>query len=302
MMACFSWASERVVGVVVAGMVMVFGVLGVGCSVTVERTLRVDAPEPLRLLAVDVENFDGDVVVRAVRGAGVRADAFVTVSTELEREERARFVEGVDVELSVEEAAPGVATVRVRTSSAFAGDERHAVRVELIVPRADGVRVVNSGGAVELVDVGGRIEVANSGGAVFVRTSRVLREEMLVLNAGGDVFVQVPDGSEGRIRLESLDGDVHVLDSFTKMTETDAGRSLLTTTLDGGENLVDLRTSEGTVRYLVMEDPVGHTRALYLDVPNVVDVLNRQTMNRRYKQNLPDGDVPGDPAESLYFP
>jgi hypothetical protein len=272
-----------VVGLVVGG--------AGGCSTTTERSYSVDVPEGVRLVGVDVENFAGDVVVRAARGSEPSLDAYVTVSGDAGEELAARLREAVDVRMSVEEASPGVAAVRVRSDSALAGEGLHDVRLELVVPRADGVRVENRGGLVELIGVGGRIEVSNSGGLVLVRTDRVLDDFVRVLNVDGDVIVQAPDGSAGSLRLESLDGEVRVKDPYGRTRDTEAGKSLVTTVLAGGENEIDLRTSRGAVAFLVMEDPEGFSRAVAWEPPAWRDWFGRDS-SRRYTRNLPDEDVP----------
>jgi len=259
----------------------------------------------------DGEKVAGDVVVRAVRGVEPRLDAYVTVAGGVDEEREAAMREAVGVSMVVEEAAPGLATVRVRSESGLAGEGMHDVRLELVVPRADGVRVVNRGGLVELVDVGGRLEIENAYGPVLVRTSRALVDRVRVLAVDGDVFVQVPDGSTGAIRLESLDGEVRVKDSFGRTSETEGGAALMRTRLAGGENEVDLRTSRGAVEYLVMEDPVGYARAVTARPFDPRDWFGRDS-SRRYLENRPDDDLPdpvgigdgsyyGSPPESNSF-
>ena len=290
---CERMVTERVSWLWWVGLVLLGGV-GVsvgGCASTAERSYAVDLPAGVARVGVDVENFAGDVVVRAVRGVEPRLDAFVTVAGGVDEDRESAMREAVGVSMVVEEAAPGLATVRVRSESRLAGEGMHDVRLELVVPRADGVRVVNRGGLVELIDVGGRLEIENASGPVLVRTSRALVDPVRVLAVDGDVFVQVPDGSTGALRLESLEGEVRVKDSFGRTSETEGGGSLMRTRLAGGVNEVDLRTSRGVVEYLVMEDPVGYARAVTARPFDARDWFGRDS-SRRYLDNRPDDDLP----------
>jgi hypothetical protein len=126
---------------------------------------------------------------------------------------------------------------------------------------------------------------------VLVRTSTPINDDMLILNEGGNVFVQAPEGTTGDLIIESLDGRAVLVDPFDEIrNQSLATRERTEAVLGDGRNLVDVRTTEGTVRFVLMEEPAAFSRALLIDNPHPLNWLTIPG-EPRYKQNLPDDDV-----------
>jgi|GEM_PF-2175899 len=264
-----------------------------GCAVTMEQEQVLDLPPDARLVAVDVENFSGDVVVTRdpdlVDSAWIKS--YLSVAISEGRESRAEYADAVRLRSTLEQPADGVVTLRIENSTAREGDEKHRARVEVVTPRLDGVRVLNSGGVVEVVDSRGAVEIRNEGGGVLLRTNRPLDRDVLVLNEGGDIYVQAPDGSEGRVILESLDGEASLNDPFDRFRgEMLVQKERIEGTLGFGVNEIQLRTTEGVVRLMLMEDPVAFTRMWKDHAPDPREFFGADSW-RRHEQNLPESDV-----------
>jgi hypothetical protein len=269
------------------------GVLIAGCSVTTEREQMLDLPPDLRRIAVDVDNFRGDVVVK--RDPTLRDTAwikgYVSVPADQDKAQREAYRDAVTLSSGIAEASDGLGVVRIDASSTLTDDPEHRVRIEVVTPRLDGVRIANSGGAVEVIDPTGAIDIRNDGGGVLVRTSRPLTSNVLVLNQNGNIFVQAPTGTTGDLTIESLDGEAALNDLLGEARgKVVAGPDRIDATLGRGGNEIDLRTTAGVARFTLMERPLDFTRAVKATAPDPRDWLFLDS-KRRHTRNLPDDAV-----------
>jgi hypothetical protein len=262
----------------------------VGCAGS-ERVTSVETPEDLRLLAVEVENFRGQVEVRVDEGrndVAVEGRAF-GVAFENDVDADGELARAVTLDAMYDESEPGIGVVRVRTRS-LREVEDHAVALRVLVPRLDGVRVVNRGGLVEVVGGRGRVEIENHQGPVEFRTDHPMRDEAQVLVTDGSVYWQVPPGSTGVYDLETLDGESVIKNRVSDADRTYASRDVVQTNVAGGNNRVVLRTNRGDLRVWLMEDPEALTRVFRGPVFDFSEGLFLKG-SRRFTRNLPD-DTP----------
>lgn len=247
-----------------------------------------DAPPPATLLAIDVESFNGNVVVRADAGP----DAPITVETDAQvsggvpDEGRDAYLDLPQVSADVEEAG-GRAVLRVRSTSAAAWDENHRANLHITVPRCDGVEIDNRGGYVMVVAASGAATIENHGGSIEFRTDKLMNAPVTMTTSGGDIWYQVPIGSQGRFDLETLKGEVAMKDDSGNAGGTWSQRERLSSTVGSGEFTVLARTNEGNIRVWIMEDPMALVRAMKRDWRDWRDSMHMQT-SRRFRRNLPD--------------
>ena len=265
------------------------------------RTMTLEAPGPAEHLAVDVENFRGNVEVFAdARRENIEVQTTIVASRDVPKENLPQVFESVAVNSAIEiEPAMGAGfnTLRVRTASLRPGASDVSANVVVRVPRCDGVRVLNTRGFVELVDVGGALEVNNVDGAILVRTTRALTEPVTLLTSNGSIYCQAPQGTTGDIDLHAIDGVLAFKDAFGSSTNTRHAPQHLSAQLGDGDNPIVMRTNEGQVRLLIMEDPLAFTRAIKTPPPSIWDSLYLQG-SRRYTLNLPDDAGTLDEAQA----
>lgn len=125
------------------------------------------------------------------------------------------------------------------------------VNITITVRATGGVRVRNSGGPVRVNDVAGAIDIevngVGDGDAAWVRMAGPIDSPITVRAERGAVTVVAPSGSQGELRLRSVDGATRVDASREKLSEV---RSLLgdwTGRLNEGGPAIDLMTGRGDV-------------------------------------------------------
>jgi len=234
---------------------------GVGCQKSAAVKVHIEGIKVPREYAVSVEvtNIRGDVQVYAsdrIKEPEVRA--------------RARSLDSKGPETFSDLAK--TITVRAVTSEEggrrmfrvtgnLAGDASSPIAVDLQIriPKANGVRVVNSGGNVELVGVSGAISVENGGpgkggGSVEVRTGMAMTQAVTLSTTEGGVLYQVGRGSTGDLDLRATGGMPQVDAKIGTLGAISYQADRLRGTLDDGKNPIRLHTDKGDVRMLVLEN------------------------------------------------
>ena len=266
--------------------------VGVGCSSQGAHTVKLDIGPEVRRIAVDVENFNGDV---KLRGDGRRGSATVDarVWAGIGMAEEIAPEVSVDVVYEVMDEDPTVAVVRVRGTSAREAED-HSLSIEVRLPRIDGVRVLNSGGTVEVVDASGEVHIENDRGGVEFRSSKPMAGDVLVLVTRGDIYYQVPEGSTGVLDVEAVEGSAAIKDEFGTLGDIRDDGQRVRATLGSGQNLVQLRTGDGRAWLTVMDEPVAYSRGTMWRPRIGWDSFMLEGSNR-HKQNLPeDAYLPED--------
>lgn len=256
-----------------------------GCA-SKKNAFTAEIPSGMTRIAVDVENFRGQVIVDArsnVEQVSVEQRVFID---DADSERKSVVLENVTLNATLEDAGNGNGILRVRGTSSLL-ERDHSSKIRVHVPRCDGVTVSNTGGYVELIDVGGTMFVSNEGGGVDIRTSKRVSEDITVLNVDGDVFLQFPRGSEGWIELESFDGRNVVKDSSGSISSIHDNERITTGRLGEGDNLIQARTNNGYLRLLVMEEPLAYSRMFKRHMRDIRDEWFLDG-SRRHTRNLPD--------------
>lgn len=271
-----------------------------GCGWTSYGGVELDIPASANRLAVDVENFAGnvDVVVDPDIEQACVKYSLATDGLFRSEEERVAGYERMRVTAEIVEQEGGAVLV-ARSETDDPTNPDHKAHLRITVPRCDGVRVVNEFGDVELVNVSGAIEVDNRYGSVELRTEKPMTWPVTITTVDGNIYYQVPPGSTGRFDLLSLEGEASYKDEVggTEFIRTTAAST--TATLNDGRNTIVCRTNRGNVRAFVMENPTALTRVYKHTLPDPRDALWLNG-SRRFTRNLPTGGVRPAPEPLSY--
>ncbi len=271
-----------------------------GCGWTTRGQVAVDLPTDLSRLAIDVDNFSGNVDV-VVDPDAEEASVTYSLSTDglwRSEEERKAGYERVGVTAEIIEQDGGAVLV-ARSYTDDPTNPDHRTHLRIVVPRCDGVRVHNARGDVELVNVAGVIEVENHMGSVELRTETPMTWPVTITTVEGNIYYQVPAGSSGMFDLLSLEGEASYKDEVGGTEKLMTNASTTTATLNAGDNPVVCRTNRGDVRVFIMENPTALTRAYKKTLPDTRDALWLQG-KRRYTRNLPTGEARTVTVPSFY--
>jgi hypothetical protein len=231
-----------------------------GCN----RGARVDAP--IRGLEVapdfgptlDITNFRGSVRVEVdpriktpTVTARVRPDvrSFRTKKAEL----------AAKVQVQADSAIENGRRV-LRVTSAPTG-EADDVSVDLVVRVAasEGAHVRNTGGPVNLVRISGPISVINGlgggdGGDVTVRTGSAMTAPVTLTTSQGNVLYQIGPGSSGDFDLQTDAGAAEFYAKIGRVAEARPEPTRYRGLLNDGNNPVSLRSGQGNVRVVVIQN------------------------------------------------
>lgn len=208
--------------------------------------------------SVEVSNWNGNVQVYANDKYGepeVRAKARAldtAAAGNLENLQTAVKIRAV----SSEEFGKRVFRV---TGTIVGSNPAIALDLQIRIPRAWGVRVVNAGGEVEIVGAGGPVTVENGspgrpGGDIQFRSGIPITDAVAMTTSEGHVLYQVGPGSTGDIDLQAFDGTPEVDATSGSLQGITFTANHWRGTLDKGTNQIRLRSDKGDVRMLVIEN------------------------------------------------
>lgn len=230
-----------------------------GCSAHNERETRLHAPGAVLGVALDVEHDLGGVTVRVdpslERAVVVEEFRAGLLASGGQKERLARIVA---VESEMEDSGEGLGVLRIRTTVSEPLDGER-VNLRITMPRCDGVRIRAAGGDVVLVGVTGAIQVENERD-IEVRTNVPLTAPVALLSRSGDVYLQMPQGSAGRLEAESGEGKAMFRSDLVSLGGYYARPHLVRGVLDHGVNPMVVRSDTGDVRIIVMDDPESLSR------------------------------------------
>jgi hypothetical protein len=134
-----------------------------------------------------------------------------------------------------------------------------AIDLQVRLPRAWGIHVVNSGGEVELIGVGGPITIENGapgqeGGDIQVRTGVPIKDAVNVRTTSGRVVYQVGPGSTGNFDLQTPSGTPEVTAEVGTLDKVSMQPDRWRGTLDQGTNPIQIASGKGDVRVLVIQN------------------------------------------------
>lgn len=244
------------------GAVLLTGLSAGACASGQEHEISLAAP-PHSAMALDVVNPRGSVTVTADPKA-----SGITVRSTAALDKDARVQPGggeydVNVTAEIVDDGGGRSTLVVRVD-APQGDATppHRVDIDVTAPRCDGARIVNAGGPVRLDGATGAIQVENTDGSVQVRTPRPLSAPVALITTDGDVYLQAPPGTAGRVELRSLNGGAQFRSDIDRLLDMKVRPDSVVGVLRGGENPIVLQSGDGDVGMWIMNDPLALTRWL----------------------------------------
>jgi hypothetical protein len=229
------------------------------------RSYTFSNDEPVELkttgpLAFDVENFAGNVTIRA--------DRKVT-STVIEarrggshgfgrREESDAALKEINWTATLEPREGGGDKLVVRSSTQSA--EPHFLRLdlEILTPAIDTVKVRSTRGDVVVIENQGVVDIETTRGDVRMMTPWPMTGPITILTSDGSIDYRVRGESKGAFDCESHGGEVRQRCLFGKWLALDASNNQerLHAVLNGGTNPVVLRTSGKNIRVAVVADPI----------------------------------------------
>jgi len=236
-------------------------VLG-GCNTThkVKPVMSAPADGWIAPTALDIENFHGSItIVVDPTVTELKTVAKVHASIWIDDVVRKQAQDSVKIRTRTVDQ-DGRAVCNIRTSTRWGDPKQVWVDLSLTMPRCDGVRIFNRGGAVTLVGVAGAVQVDNgefagSSGPIELRTDAVMIDPVVLATNHGNVIYQVGPGSTGAYTLDSENGSESFDSSVLLRPEAvHSNGSVTTATVGDAENSVLLRSSKGNVSVIYMND------------------------------------------------
>ena len=224
------------------------------------------ADEPVELatsgpLAVDIDNFAGEVVVRADRKVDKTFVEVRRVSTHgLGRlDESQDALDDAAWTASLEPREGGGQTLVVRTDTPNAEKHFHHMEILVVTPSLDTVKVRTPKGDVTVIENQGAVDIETTKGDVRMMTPWPMINPVTIVTSNGSIDYRVRGESKGLFDCETHGGEVRQRCEFGKWLaldrENDHDRFLAT--LNGGTNPVVLRTSNDDIRVSVVANPTS---------------------------------------------
>jgi hypothetical protein len=221
---------------------------------TVDEPITFEVSHPI---AVDVNSFHGDVMIRADPKL---EKATVTIVREAHhgsgRTDEAK--QSLAEITATAEIVPGelgqLLQVRALTNHAEPHFQRAHVYIE--APEIEGVKVRTSTGKVYAVGVRGEIDIETSEDDVRVLTNLALTQPITILNRNADIDVRTRGESTANIDAQTVNGQVmHIVRYGTLTIGPQTSSDALKAVLNAGTNPVVLRTVKGDIRFAVVHNP-----------------------------------------------
>jgi hypothetical protein len=226
------------------------------------RTFATDEPIELKTtgaLAVDVDNFAGDVTIRADRKVERTFVEVRRVSTH----GLGRWVESKDAlddaswTATLEPRQGGGETLVIRTDTPNPEKYYHHMEILVVTPALDSVKVRSTSGDVTVIENRGAVDIETTRGDVRMMTPWPMTGPMTIVTSEGSIDYRVRGESKGIFDCESRGGQVRQRAEFGKWLALDAGNDhdRFLAVLNDGTNPVLLRTSEQNIRVAIVPDP-----------------------------------------------
>lgn len=245
----------RINSISVALLAILVVVLG-GCS-----TKKI-ADEPIVMelaapVAIDVQSFNGDVIVEA-------GPEFPVATVQVVRRAKHGYMRQEEAEESLEQITYIVGLVpgelgqvlQVKTSTDHPEPYFQEADVYITLPEAEGLFVRTTNGRVEARGVTGSIDIETTNDDVRILSNRPLRRPVTVVNRNGDIVYRVRAESTGEFDCETVNGQVvtHVEYGQFFVAPTN-DRDTMRAIFNGGSNRIVLRTVDGDIIIAVVENP-----------------------------------------------
>lgn len=153
----------------------------------------------------------------------------------------------------------GEEIVAIRTDNGDAETAMTRANVIIETPELDRVRIRTTRGDVQVYDFRGGVDVVTSDGDVRVATNWPARDAVSIVTRDGDVEYMVRGESTAAFDVETKNGEVSHRCRYSRVLAVDQGNRAhrFRGILNGGENPVVIRTTNGDVSIEVVPDPRG---------------------------------------------
>lgn len=219
-----------------------------------DEAILLDVAGPV---AVDVESFNGDVMIMANPKLSQAQVVVVREGVHGFRREKEAAASLVDISYTAE-IVPGELgqMLQVRTSTTNAEPHYQRAHVYIQLPEIEGVKVRTSNGRVYAQGISGAVDIVTNHGDVRVMTNHPMTAPVTIVNRNGNIDYRVRGESRGVFDAETVNGVARVRvrhGKFTTLPPTT--NSTVHGVLNEGENRITLRTVNGDIRIAVVHDP-----------------------------------------------
>lgn len=228
------------------------------------RTFTTDEPIELKTngaVAVDIDNFAGDVVIRADRNVKETVVEVRRVSTHgLGRWWESReALDDAQWTATLEPRAGGGETLVIRTDTPNVEEHFHHVEILVVTPALDTARVRTTNGDVTIIENQGAVDIETTHGNVRMMTPWPMINPMTIITSEGSIDYRVRGESKGTFDCESHGGQVRQRCEYGHWLalDTDNDHDRFYAVLNGGTNPVVLRTSDENIRVAVVPNPTA---------------------------------------------
>jgi hypothetical protein len=234
------------------------------------HTFTTDEPIELRTsgpLAVNVENFAGDVLVKAdpmAESTVVEVRRMSVMGLGRWQESRDEL-DDVKWTATLEPREGGGDTLQVRATAENPEPHFFRARVVVVTPSLDRVTVRTSQGSVTVLENQGPVDIETTRGDVRMLTPWPMTQPIKIITSQGSIDYRVRGESKGAFDAESHGGEVRQRCEYGRWRALAAGNDhdRMLATLNDGTNPVFLRTSEKNIRVAVVADPTNVGREIH---------------------------------------
>ncbi|MCH8342538.1 MAG: DUF4097 family beta strand repeat protein [Planctomycetes bacterium] len=213
--------------------------------------------EVARPVAIDVESFNGDVIITAddqLTNATVSILREATHGYRRKEEAQASLAE-IDYSLALVPGEFGQ-VLQVRTWTTHAEPHFQRAHILIDVPEVDGITVRAQRGNVFVTNIEGPVDISTSQGNVRLMTNLPMRRAVTITIRQGNIDYRVRGESSGALDCQAIRGRVdHRVMTGRLIIEPDRDKGRLRATLNDGDNPITLRTADGDIRIAVVDNP-----------------------------------------------
>lgn len=243
----------------------------VGCTTAHHASASFDAPAladaSVKGPAIDISNLRGNIEVRTdPRLTEISVESKVRVDKSGQHFDLDIMNESVEVTSEIQDR--GGLPVLVVTTTSRREEQDYFVDLKIRMPAAEGIRIRSMGGQIRLSGVTGAVEIENASGPVEVRTPAPITQPFTIRTGSGNVYVQAPPQSTGRVTLNAPGGRtiLEAKEGGVVLEKISSTMTQLTGTVNKGQNPITISTIDANVRLLLLDDPMARTR-MRLDIP-----------------------------------
>jgi hypothetical protein len=224
------------------------------------------ADEPVELktqgpVAIDIDNFAGDIVVRADRKVERTFVEVRRVSTHGfgRWNESREALDDAQWTATLEPRVGGGETLIIRTDTPNPEEHFHHMEILVVAPALDTVKIRTTNGDVTIIENQGSVDVETTRGDVRMMTPWPMTGPMTIITSEGAIDYRVRGESKGVFDCETHGGRVNQRCEYGSWLALDSknDHDRFYAVLNGGTNPVVLRTSDENIRVAVVPNPTA---------------------------------------------